>query len=162
MILGRDILSVYKYHSKRSFHQELRLSNPIPIASVFSPAVPAKEQAIVSSNSTLPDVERPGTSSMATSVLDPEKERRNLILSGGSTSTQVSSVLDEERGESGNTSIGEEGEAKVVEPPAQDANEYPGGATLALIVVAIILSIFLASLDMVDDPYSSSTIVCRD
>lgn len=119
---------------------------------------------MASSNSTLPDVERPGTSSMASSSLDPEKERRNPMLSDGSTSTRVPSALEKEKEEMGNASISKDDEAKAeaVEPPVQDASEYPQGTSLAFIVVALVLSIFLASLDMVADPCPSSTVVCRN
>ena len=92
---------------------------------------------------------------MASSSLDPEKEGRNPILSDGSTSTRVLSVQEEEKEETGNASISKDDEA--VEPPAQDASEYPQGTSLAFIVVALVLSIFLASLDMVGDPCPSST-----
>jgi len=42
----------------------------------------------------------------------------------------------------------------VIDPPQQGPNEYPKGVTLAFIVIALILSIFLASLDMVSRPVS--------
>jgi len=62
----------------------------------------------------------------------------------------------------GNASISKENKAEAVEPPAQDASKYPQGTSLAFIVVALVLSIFLASLDMVGDPYPPSTVICND
>ena len=90
--------------------------------------------AMASPNGTLPGDERPGTSSIASYSLDPEKERRNPMLGDDSTSTPVPSKNDK---------------TKDVEPLAQDASEYPQGTSLVFIVVALALSIFLASLDMV-------------
>ena len=46
-------------------------------------------------------------------------------------------------------SICKEVELDALNLPQQDADEYPKGANLAFIVIALILSIFLASLDMV-------------
>ena len=89
--------------------------------------------AMASPNGTLPGVERPGTSSIASYSLDPQKERRNPMLGDDSTSTPVPSKNDK---------------TKDVEPLAQDASEYQG-TSLAFIVVALALSIFLASLDIV-------------
>lgn len=86
---------------------------------------------------------------MASSSLNPEKEGRNQMPRDGPASTPVPSALEEE---TGNASINKDGEAEAVEPPAQDAGEYPLGISLALIIVALVLSIFLASLDMVGDP----------
>ena len=99
----------------------------------------------------------------SSSALNSEKELRNPTVDDGSTSTQVPSTLGEgkereknEETETGNTSINKEDEVESI----KDAIEYPKGASLAFIIIAIILSIFLASLDMVGEP--SSTIFGED
>ena len=46
-------------------------------------------------------------------------------------------------------------EAKAVKLSAQDAREYLQGTRLAFIVVALVLGIFLASLDVVGDYWHS-------
>lgn len=71
------------------------------------------------------------------------------MLGDDSTSTPVPSALEEEREKTSDTGISENDEDKDVESPAHDASEYPQGTSLAFIVVALALSIFLASLDMV-------------
>lgn len=69
------------------------------------------------------------------------------MLQDDSASTRVPSALEEEREKTGKAGISEKDED--VEPPAHDESEYPQGTSLAFIVVALALSIFLASLDMV-------------
>ncbi|MCJ1342025.1 hypothetical protein MMC31_000205 [Peltigera leucophlebia] len=51
-------------------------------------------------------------------------------------------------GSTSNASISEYDKAEDVEPPAKDSSEHPQGTDLAFKVVALALSIFLASLDM--------------
>ena len=47
-----------------------------------------------------------------------------------------------------------------VEPsPVTDADDYPAGATLAFIVVALAMSMFLVALDMVGKPTVEQTCV---
>lgn len=69
------------------------------------------------------------------------------MLRDDSASNPVPSALEEEREKTGKAGISENDED--IEPPAHDASEYPRGTSLAFIVVALALSIFLASLDMV-------------
>jgi len=69
--------------------------------------------------------------SNATTSVDTEMEERSYSLSG------------------------KEDENDVPITSTQDVNEYPKGANLAFIIIALILSIFLASLDMVINPISS-------
>lgn len=78
------------------------------------------------------------------------------MMDDSSTSTHVPSMLKEERvekEETGSIMIIKDNEAKAetVHPPTQDASEYPKGTSLTFIVLALALSIFLASLDMVGD-----------
>lgn len=74
----------------------------------------------------------------------------NKMSSNDSTTTNF---MDQEMEKSSNALVQKDG-AIVTGPPPQDANEYPKGASLAFVVVALILSIFLASLDMVIIPLS--------
>jgi hypothetical protein len=49
---------------------------------------------------------------------------------------------------------------EAAEPsPAADADDYPAGATLALIVVALAMSMFLVALDMVSQNTQSNKLV---
>lgn len=75
-------------------------------------------------------------------------------LSDSSTSTKVVPALDKEKTLS--ASISNDDETEAVE--AQDASEYPKGTSLAFIVIALILSIFLCSLDTVGGPCPSYTV----
>lgn len=76
---------------------------------------------------------------MESSSFDLEKNGGILMLSDGP------SALEEEKQETGNTSISKGDDAKSVELAAQVATEYPQGTGLALVVVVVVLSIFLAS-----------------
>lgn len=95
-----------------------------------------------STTSTLADGDR------SASFLDPEKNR-STELSGGST--RAPSTFDMEK-KGGNETDTETATVEGV-PPADnqvDADaEYPTGIRLAVIVLALILSVFLVSLDMV-------------
>jgi EmrB/QacA subfamily drug resistance transporter len=88
---------------------------------------------------------------MADLASNLEKHGGDPALSDGSTSTQATFTTidaDKQMESEKDTSSGDEygGDKTVVaEPPA---DEYPKGASLALIVFALALAIFLASLDM--------------
>lgn len=86
-------------------------------------------QATASESSTLRNVDPPDTTSKPSSTLDSENEKKTV--------NSVNSVrLSNDNG-------------AEVEPPEQHVSEYPKGTSLAFVVVALALSIFLASLDMV-------------
>lgn len=82
----------------------------------------------------MPDPEHSGTSSMTHSSVDPKNE-------------QSRSQHEQEMTE--NASINKEGEDADGQLAVQDANQFPSGISFAFIVIALGLSIFLASLDMV-------------
>ncbi|KAK3942577.1 putative HC-toxin efflux carrier TOXA [Diplogelasinospora grovesii] len=108
--------------------------------------------ATASSSSTLADVERPPTSNggMApTEYLTPEKQggNSNAYLSGGSTRAPSTIEDPEKKAENEDTASTKEEQAVPV-PAAEDLGEYPQGISLIFIVVALVLSVFLMSLDM--------------
>jgi hypothetical protein len=77
----------------------------------------------------------------------------------GSSGTSTTSGFEKSNNESGDSDE-EKGTATVITPNPED-DEYPKGASLVFIIVALALSIFLVSLDMVrfffaDNPYSSA------
>lgn len=94
-----------------------------------------------STTSTLADPDR---SNAPTPFLDPEKHRAAAGLSDGSTRAP-STDLELEKRDGGET------DTETVDALAQQQveEEYPTGFRLAMIVVALILSVFLVSLDMV-------------
>lgn len=58
-------------------------------------------------------------------------------------------ALDNEKGALRNGCNGRKDTGEVVEAAAPDVDKYPKGAVLAFIVVALVLSVFLSSLDFV-------------
>lgn len=95
-----------------------------------------KPRMMASSDETTLDVEPSGKSSMVSGSLEPEKatlEGENEKEVVGSENNKPETEID----------------AEDNKPDGQDAEEYPKGASLVFIVIALILSIFLASLDMV-------------
>ena len=89
---------------------------------------------MLSENPAVPDLEHSGTSSMTRSSVDPKNEQ--------SRSPDEQDITD-------NASISKEREDANGQLAIQDATEFPSGISLAFIVIALGLSIFLASLDMV-------------
>ena len=81
-----------------------------------------------------PDLERSGASSMTYSSVDPKNEQ---------------SRSPDEQGMTDNASISKKREDVDGQLAVEDANEFPSGMSLAFIVIALGLSIFLASPDMV-------------
>lgn len=108
-------------------------------------ALPTTPGAVASSQTTLAGVERPNTGETpAFGRSPPELAKNDAYLSGGSTrAASVSGALDEKKDAgTGSSSIREE-------PLDSDGMEYPQGWTLGMVIVALVLSIFLVSLDMV-------------
>ncbi|KAG7289157.1 hypothetical protein NEMBOFW57_005520 [Staphylotrichum longicolle] len=87
-----------------------------------------------SSNTTLANEDRPGSSGQA-STLQPPNPKYDAYLSGATSE-------DEKKEPETNSSVKEEA------PAEDDGIEYPTGLPFAFIVVALVLSIFLVSLDM--------------
>lgn len=89
------------------------------------------------SSTTLADGDRPAT--LGTTTLSPPTNRNSAYLSGSSTATP--SIIDAEK--KGDIESGDEATAETT-----TADEYPHGAKLISIVVALVLSMFLIALDM--------------
>lgn len=100
--------------------------------------------AAASSQTTLANVERPSTSETPASGLSPpEHTKQDAYLSGASThAPSISGDGNEKKGAETGSSLAEE-------PLDSDAALYPTGWTLGMVIVALVLSIFLVSLDMV-------------
>lgn len=89
---------------------------------------------------------------------EPASSRTSIAMDAPLTSSD-----DSEKQEVGNSDIMRKRTASISktpvagadarEPSSQNDDEYPSGMKLACIVLAIILSIFLASLDMVQSPF---------
>ncbi|KAG8160985.1 hypothetical protein KVR01_009249 [Diaporthe batatas] len=85
--------------------------------------------------------------------LDPKGEQSDFEQASTrapSTAPDVASDYDEKKDSAGNVTDEEKGETRptVSEPAASSPGEYPTGARLMFIVIALVLSIFLVSLDM--------------
>lgn len=91
--------------------------------------------------------------------LDPTVEQSDLEQ-GSTRAPSTVPDLDYEKKRNDTSSMTSDDERKkepaTEEPNADDATttEYPTGARLTFIVVALVLSIFLVSLDMVSSPRS--------
>lgn len=96
-------------------------------------------EAMASSDSTLASVDRLNIGSGK--AVDLQNERHDLTSDGDiESSTRAPSIQDEKQLYD-----------TVTKDEPQDVIEYPKGFTLALIIIAISLTIFLPSLDMVSD-----------
>ncbi|KAK4239384.1 major facilitator superfamily domain-containing protein [Achaetomium macrosporum] len=94
-----------------------------------------------SSDATLADANPPSSSETpSTNPSPPQVPNQEAYLSGESTRA-ASTVGDEKKDATAEGSVSEA-------PPAQDDMEYPTGWSFTFIVVALVLSIFLVSLDM--------------
>lgn len=113
-----------------------------PANTMTPPPSPGPER---SSNTTLANEDRPGSSGQA-STLQPPNPKYDAYLSGATSE-------DEKKEPETNSSVKEEA------PAEDDGIEYPTGLPFAFIVVALVLSIFLVSLDMVCCPPSGSCIL---
>ncbi|KAK0652359.1 major facilitator superfamily domain-containing protein [Cercophora newfieldiana] len=103
------------------------------------------------SKTSLNGPDRPATSSLAAPA--PGTARNSAYLSGDSTrapSTMESTIDLEKKAEGGETDSGSTKEelAPIPIDDEEDAVQYPKGATLTFIVVALVLSVFLVALDM--------------
>lgn len=98
-------------------------------------------------NSTTTTLAEPDRSNAPTPFLDPEQDRAAGALSDGSTRAPSTDLEIEKK-----TIDGGETDTETVDVGAQqrpgDEEEYPTGFRLGMIVVALVLSIFLVSLDM--------------
>lgn len=128
---------------------------------MISDANPAHTKATqVTMNSTTSTLADPDRSNAPTPFLDPEKDRANVDMSDRSTRAPSTSDVEYEKGEKGigggDTDMTDtetvRDENVVDQPPADPAEEeYPTGFRLSMIVVALILAVFLVSLDLVSE-----------
>ncbi|KAB5545755.1 major facilitator superfamily transporter [Coniochaeta sp. 2T2.1] len=109
---------------------------------------------MTSATSTLADPER---SNAQTTYLDPEKDRANVDMSDRSTraASQSDMEYEKEKGVGGgetdmtDTETVRDENAVAGQPPVDPSEEeYPTGFRLAMIVVALVLAVFLVSLDL--------------
>ncbi len=108
------------------------------------PAAPAGQPR--SSDTTLAQEDRPSSSEQPASTLQPPNpsSKYDAYLSGASTRAGSPARGDQEKKEQQ-----VEGSVKEEQPEAMDEGEYPTGWAFTFIVVALVLSVFLVSLDMV-------------
>lgn len=98
-------------------------------------------------SSALGDAAKPGTGGMGpTSNLDAEKGGKSLSCSLNDGSMQTPCTSDLESQEKSTTEHGASDDETTA-----DAGDYPEGFTLAMIVVALTVSLFLVSLDNVSE-----------
>ncbi|KAK3901419.1 putative HC-toxin efflux carrier TOXA [Staphylotrichum tortipilum] len=106
------------------------------------PAAPAGQPR--SSDTTLAQEDRPSLSERPPSTLQPPNPSKyDAYLSGASTRAGSPA-----RGEQEKKEPPAEGSVKEEQPEAEDDGEYPTGWAFTFIVVALVLSVFLVSLDM--------------
>ena len=97
----------------------------------------------MSSDTTLADSDWPSTRAVPGSILSPLSSKYEAYLSGASTRAPSPVEFGNEKKDS------ERGNSVGEHPGDTDDIEYPTGWTFTFIVVALVLSIFLVSLDMV-------------
>ncbi len=106
------------------------------------------------STTPLPEADKPEASREATPHLEPEKDKQNVEFNDQPTRTSLTVKAETEKkevlAEDGGTPTDEE--AAVAASAPQDSADYPSGVKLAFIVVALVLSVFLFSLDQVSLP----------
>lgn len=106
----------------------------------------------MASTHTLIDGEKPNQISTSSGFLDPKSEHSDFEQASTRAPSTVPDIdYDEKKEGTGKTTDEETGEARPVglEPTQTNPGEYPTGARLLFIVIALVLSIFLVSLDMV-------------
>ena len=106
----------------------------------------------MASTHTLVDGEKPNQTSISSGFLDPKGEHSDFEqASTRAPSTAPDVDYEEKKSGVGNVSDEETGRVQPasIEPTEASPSEYPTGARLLFIVIALILSVFLVSLDMV-------------
>lgn len=106
----------------------------------------------MASTHTLVDGEKPNQISTSSGFLDPKSEHSDFEqASTRAPSTAPDVDYEEKKQGTGNVTDEETGEARPagLVPTEASPGDYPTGARLLFIVVALVLSIFLVSLDMV-------------
>lgn len=106
----------------------------------------------MASTHTLVDGEKPNQISTPSGFLDPKSDQSDFEqASTRAPSTAPDVDSEEKKGSVGNVTDEETGETRPAgfEPTEASLVEYPTGARLLFIVIALVMSIFLVSLDMV-------------
>lgn len=105
----------------------------------------------MASTHTLVDGEKPNQISTSSGFLDPKSEHSDFEQASTRAPSTAPDVDYEKKEGTGNVTDEETGEARPAGLELTDASsgDYPTGARLLFIVVALVLSIFLVSLDMV-------------
>lgn len=106
----------------------------------------------MASTHTLVDGEKPNQISTSSGFLDPKSEQSDFEqASTRAPSTAQDVEYEEKKDSTGSATDDEKGETQPagLESTEASTGEYPTGARLLFIVVALVLSIFLVSLDMV-------------
>lgn len=106
----------------------------------------------MTSTHTLVEGEKPNQLSTSSGFLDPKSDHSDFEqASTRAPSTAAQNEYEEKKDSIGNVTDEETGESRPAAPEPTDASlgEYPTGARLFFIVIALILSVFLVSLDMV-------------
>lgn len=108
----------------------------------------------MASTHTLVDGAKPNQTSTSSGFLDPKSDHSDFEQSSTrapSTAPDIASDYEEKKDSTDNVTDEETGEARPAgtEPTQASPGEYPTGARLVFIVIALILSVFLVSLDMV-------------
>lgn len=108
----------------------------------------------MTSTHTLGDGEKPNQTTTTSGFLDVKGEQSDFEQASTrapSTAPDVASDYDEKKDGAGNVTDEGKGETRPTasEPTSSSLEEYPTGARLVFIVVALVLSVFLVSLDMV-------------
>lgn len=108
------------------------------------------------STSTLAEIDR--SSAPTPSFLEPEKDRAAAGLSDGSTRAPSTDLDIEKRNNGGETDT----DTVVAETRSPPEGDYPEGFRLGMIVLALIMAVFLVSLDMVSLPLPSNAYPSTD
>lgn len=103
------------------------------------------------STTPLPEGDRTEPSRGATHYFEPEKGKQNVEFKEHSTRTSSTVEVDIEKKEvpAEDRGIATDEEAAIAASAPKDSGDYPSGVKLAFIVVALVLSVFLFSLDQV-------------
>lgn len=106
----------------------------------------------MASTHTLVDGEKPNQTSTSSGFLDPKSDQSDFEQASTRAPSTAPDVDYQEKKEGAGNVIdeesGKEGPAGL-EPTEASSADYPTGARLLFIVIALVLSIFLVSLDMV-------------
>jgi thiol:disulfide interchange protein len=109
----------------------------------------------------LPEADKPKATREATRYLEPEKQKQNVAFNDQSTGAPSTVEVETEKKdvivEDSGTATDEE--AAVAPSALQDSGDHTTGVKLVFILIALVLSIFLFSLDQVSSTARSSRVL---